>query len=125
MNYEIDIEYTDDLIRVCTSGAADSRDSFELMSRIVKACKEHNCYKVLTKSGLKAMSIMTVFDHVKMYEELEMTKNKYRIAWFVADPDMREKVEDIAAMLRNRDLVNGFVFSDYADAQEWLLEEEF
>ena len=122
MGYEVSIEYKDDLIRVYSSGAADSKDSFDLLSRIVESCKKHNCYRVLTKSGLTAMSTMTAFDHIKIYEDLGITKSKYNIAWFVAEPRMREKVEDIAAMLRNRNLVNGFVFSDYAEAHQWLLQ---
>jgi len=86
MSYEVNIEYKDDLIKVYTSGAANSKDSFNLLSSIVTSCKKHNCYRVLTKSGLTSMSTITAFDHIKMYEDLEITNRKYKIAWYVADP---------------------------------------
>jgi len=122
MSYEVNIEYKDDLIRVYTNGASDYNDSFELYSEIVKSCKKYSCYRVLARSGLTAMSTVAAFEHIKIYEDLGITKNGFKFAWFVADPIVREKVEDIAAMLRNRNLLNGFVFSDYAEAQQWLLQ---
>jgi len=121
MSFEYTIWYEDALIRVKVTGSPDYLSLDKLWHDIVAACQKNNCLKVLGESNTEDWKEEDAYDHAAIFEAAGMS-NRYRVGWVEANALARETIRLAEAVVTNRDVVTGRVFSRLADAERWLAE---
>ena len=122
MPLEYSIRYEDALIRVKVTGSPDYLSTDRLWHDIVAACQEHDCLKILGESNTENWKEEDAYDHAPIFEAAGMS-SRYRVAWVEANATARETIKLAEAVVNNRDVVTGRIFSSLADAERWLAEE--
>jgi len=123
MRDEIVIECEGDYIHVRQSGRDSYEISLDLWRRVVAACEEHQCFNVLGENfSTESVSMMDAYDHDKIFARAGVTL-RHRIAWVHHDPGTIEPTRFIETVLRNRGMVNGYLFATVEEAKRWLLGE--
>lgn len=123
MTYEVTIEAMGDHLHVRCSGVLNYKVALDTWQRIVKACDERQCYKVLGEQYMdNPLSTMDAWDHQTIFAEAGVT-HKLRIAWVDLNPATVEKTRFAETVLINRGLVNGRLFTDITEARCWLLSD--
>lgn len=125
MRDEIIVEYEGDYVHARHYGQNNYDISLELWRRIMAACKEHNCFKILGENFTsEALSTMDAFNHLKILEEVGLTF-QYRVAWVDQKTPTAKGLEFVeTVVVKNRGLANGRLFSDVEEAKRWLLGKE-
>lgn len=122
MNYEMSILFKGDYIEVRSIGDKSYQTSVILWHEILKACRDHNCYKVLgigeSSTGMPTMDAM---NHEQLFKDFAITR-KYKIAWVELNKEAIGSIKFLETVLLNRGLLNGMLFLDAEDAKQWLLE---
>ena len=121
MSYEMDIKFADGFLLVEVTGEDNYDVSHEIWMNIAQACEERDCFNVLGVSDMtNALATMEAYDHQKIFAEAGITL-RHRIAWVEKNPEARKMIEFVETVLKNRNMVNGRVFSDVSEAKNWLL----
>jgi hypothetical protein len=123
MTYELTIVPMGDYLHVTASGELNYDNALDVWRRIVSACQEHGCYKVLGEQNMdNPLTTIEAFDHQKLFAEAGVTLGM-RIAWVDLNPDTFEMTRFVETVLLNRGLVNGKLFTDVEEARRWLLDD--
>ena len=120
LNGTMTITIEADYIRIDSEGEKSTEWAREFWPAVVKACKENDCYRVLSLSrSTKVISIMEGFDLIELFRDLGIN-TKYRIAWVELNEHAIKTVRFIDAALFNR-MLPGRVFETEEQAKAWLL----
>lgn len=92
------------------------------LQRLKKACREHNCYRILGLSRMSSMEVVEAYQVPDLMRELEFT-SKYTWAWVMLNENSAEVPQFVETVLKNRGLLNGAIFTSKDEALEWLLEQ--
>ena len=122
MPFDYSIRYEDAVNRVQVTGSPDYLSTDRLWHDIVAACQERDCLKVLGESNTEDWKEEDAYDHAPIFEAAGMS-SRYRVAWVEANATARETIKLAEAVVNNRDVVTGRIFSSLADAERWLAEE--
>ena len=122
MPFEYSIRYEEPLIRVKVTGSPDYLSTDRLWRDIVAACQKHDCLTVLGESNTEKWTHEDAYDHAPIFEAAGMS-SRYRVAWVEANATARETIKLAEAVVNNRDVVTGRIFSSLAEAKRWLAEE--
>ncbi len=120
MSYKMAVTYEDNHILVKVSGKDDYETSREILSKIVDACKAHDCLNILGVADMSPLSVLDSFKHPEIFKELGITL-KHRIAWVDKNEKTRESLRFCVMVLRNRGMITGDIFEDVEKARDWLL----
>ena len=120
MSDSYEITHDRELVVVHLQGAENIDVASRLWPDVVRACREHDCYKVLgIAETTEPLSTMDSFDHAELFQKLGIN-HRYRIAWVELNPDAYEATSFTEIVLSNRALP-GRLFTNVPDAREWLL----
>lgn len=123
MEYKIKITPCEGYIHVEVSGAADFESALAMWQQIVKACDEHQCYKILGEQYLKTtLKTSEIIDYPSLFKKAGMTSS-HLIAWVDHNPRTRDTTEFIRDVLTNRFIGKGKLFTNVDDAKSWLLRD--
>ena len=123
MDCTIDIKYENGIVFAHLAGDVDYTKSQETFQAIIDLCKANNCYRILGVQSFPPLKITAAHDMEKIFRDVGFSK-KYKIAWVEeTNDDTREALEYSAAVLRNRNLLNGGIFANHEDAYQWLLKD--
>lgn len=123
---ELDLKITahDGYLHVTVRGIGNYENAVYFWQKIVEACNQHQCYKVLGEQYLlDSVSTMEAFDHPAMFKKLGIT-TKYRFAWVDKNPRTRETTQFVYDVLASRSISYGRMFNDIDSAKQWLLERD-
>ncbi|MFI4875728.1 MAG: hypothetical protein ACIALR_10340 [Blastopirellula sp. JB062] len=124
MSDENVIEFLGDHIHVIGRGNVGFAASLRLWKRIVAACEEHDCYKILGEARTEeTMSTIDGYKHIDIFREAGVTW-KHQVAWVAEDEAKYKELKFVETVLRNRGLGHGHLFRNVDDARRWLLGEE-
>lgn len=116
------ITLKENYLEVITDGDKDLQSATKLWTDIIKACKTHQCYKILgIAHSNNAFSTLESYEHVELFNSLGIDK-QYKIAWFESNSEALEKLNMMETILLASGNRQGRVFSDPDLALEWLLE---
>ena len=120
MGYEMDVTFEGEFLRVNVTAEDDYETSLKFFTELAQACKEYKCLNILVISNSTPLKTMEAFDHAKILEEVGFT-HKHRLAWVEMNPNAREMDKFIETVLVNRNVIQVQVFSNEAEAKQWLL----
>ena len=125
MRDEIIVEYKGDYIYAEMHGKNNYELSLELWQRIMAACKQYNCFKILGENfTTEELSTMDAYDHLRILEEVGLTL-QYRVAWVDQKTPTGKGLEFVeTVVVKNRGMANGRLFSNVEEAKLWLLGKE-
>ena len=123
MNNNHAIEYTGTYIHAKRYGGCEYRESLDFWTRVVEACKIHDCYDILCESYIKGATTSQMVDYSSIFPTAGMTI-KHRFAYVCHEPEAMNDVKFIETYLKNRGLMNGQVFFNIEAALHWLLHSE-
>ena len=123
MDSKTTITFEGEYIFVQDSGENSYEHSLDLWKNIAKACKEHECFKILGVSNMNSyLKTIDAFKHVNIAKEAEITPD-HKIAWVELNSDAFKSIKFIENVIFNRGLTQARTFLDVAKARKWLLEE--
>ena len=115
------INYNGQYVEVVSVGSKTIDFAREMLSEVTKACREHECFRVLGVAySTDGLSISEGFDHASLFQELGIG-NRYKIAWVEANRDVLEPIEFVENVLYNRGLP-GRLFASIEEARNWLVD---
>lgn len=123
MNYTIEVKYENGIVFAYTTGKDSYEITYEIWTKIMAVCKANNCFRVLGIQNMTPLKTIEAYDVEKVFRELGVSM-KYKIAWIEEDAETREMLEYSAAVLRNRNLLNGGLFTSQSAALKWLRSDE-
>ncbi len=121
MEPQFTIAWNGHYIEVVSVGSKSIDFARQILSEIAKACREHECYRVLGIAySTDGLSTSDGFDHASLFQELGIS-NRYKIAWVEANRDLLEPIEFVEKVLYNRGLP-GRLFASIEEARNWLVD---
>lgn len=123
---ELDLKITahDGYLHVTVRGIGNYENAVYFWQKIVEACNQHQCYRVLGEQYLfDSVSTSEAFDHPAMFKKLGISR-KYLFAWVDNNPRTRETTQFVYDVLANRSVSYGRMFKDVESAKQWLLERD-
>ena len=122
MSYEMAVTFRGDYVEARSIGDKSYQTAQILWAEISRVCDEHSCYRVLgIAESTRQMPVMDSINHEELFRQLGVTP-KYKIAWTESNRDEFKKLKDLETILVNRGY-RGKVFTDVAEARNWLLQE--
>ena len=121
MPLRYDIELEPSLVKVTVHGKLDYMSLDQLWSTIVTACRKHNCRNILGIAYIENPTAGDAYDHAEIFDVAGLTTN-IRIAWVEQNPEAQDLASFTEAVIRNRGLATGRVFSSEKKARRWLAE---
>ena len=117
MEYKLDITPKGNYIYVQTSGErANAGVVKEVWGKIIKACGENNCYKILgVQYGQKSMKLIDIVASVPLLLRVGLSK-KYKVAWVDLNKDTVSNSRMLEDYLRTLDR-----FGEYPVAKQFTL----
>ena len=124
MPVEYSIKHIASVIEVHVSGVADRESVTAMWTTIAETCKKHGCNKVLGFSDLeRSLALADALDHDNIFREAGMDE-RHHIAWMQLNPATRVMTELSATVIRGKHVSNIEMFTDEAEARQWLAEIE-
>ncbi len=124
MSIDLKITPHDSYIHVEVRGIGNYENAVYFWQKIVEACNQHQCYKVLGEQYLfDSVSTMDAFDHPALFKKLGINA-KYHFAWVDKNPRTRETTQLVYDVLASRSVSFGRMFNDVDSAKQWLLERD-
>jgi len=121
MNSKISVTYEGEYILVQLTGDNSYEVSLKLWKKVVEACEKNQCFNILGVSSTNnPLKTMEAFDHINIFTEVGISP-KHRIAWVEKNPEAAETFRFVETVIKNRKLVNGYLFSNISEAKNWLL----
>jgi hypothetical protein len=118
---EIVIAFEGQYIKVTAHGGGYDYAK-RLWSLVRDASDEHRCYSVLGIGHTISLDTMEAFNHAQLFMDLGIT-HKFRIAWVETNPEIKDMIAFTETVLMNRSLP-GRLFTNVAEAEEWLLKDD-
>lgn len=120
MPLHYDIEYSQALVNVRTSGVFDILKAYEMWKEIAKTCAANNCFQILGVSMLsEPMPQLDAYDHLEMLASAGISP-KHRIAWIAGHDNLLENLRLIETVFKQRSSQNLRIFQTIGDAKRWL-----
>ena len=117
------IKYKGNYIYAKRYGSCEYDESLEFWARVVEACKKHRCRNILCESFITGVSTFQGVRYSKIFPEAGMTP-RHRLAYVYRVPDAEADIRFVETYLINRGLLNGRVFNNISEGQNWLLYGE-
>jgi hypothetical protein len=123
MNLEIDVTPHENYLHVKIRGMGNYENALQLWQRVVSACEQYECYRVLGEQYLHdSITTLEAFNLPAMFKKLGIT-TKYQFAWVDNNPRTRDTTEFVYNVLANRSLSYGKLFHNVESARQWLLRQ--
>jgi hypothetical protein len=118
--YSIDVE--DTVIRLTTSGNFDYLRALQMWREVIAACKEANCFKILTISNVtNPLPTAEVFNSSDFFTSAGLD-NRFKLAVVTENPDVHESHQVAATALKTKGSFAASAFSREKEARRWLEE---
>lgn len=122
LSYEMTVTFMGDYVEARSIGDKSYQTAEKLWAEITRICQQHDCFKVLgIAESTRQMSVMDSINHEELFRQFGVTP-KYNIAWTESNMDEFKKLKNLETILINRGY-RGKVFTDVAEARNWLLQE--
>lgn len=123
MAVEYSITHVDSIIEVRVSGIADRDSVTKMWTNIGAACQEQQCYKILGFSDLeRSLALADALEHDDIFREAGID-GRHQIAWMQLNPATRVMTELSATVARTAKVTNIDMFTDEAEARQWLEQQ--
>lgn len=120
MPVEYSIDRVNSIIEVRVTGDADRESVTAMWASIAEACKEYACNRILGFSNLeRSLTLADALEHDSIFREAGIDK-RHHIAWMQLNPATRVMTELSATVARNKRATNIEMFTDEAEARQWL-----
>lgn len=107
-------------IEVRVEGIPDRASITQMWKDIIASCKKHQCMSILGISDMEQpVKLADAIHHQAIFLEAGVTVD-YRIAWVQLNPAAVRMNILSESILLNRGLLNGRVFTNEAEARQWL-----
>ncbi|MBI9071392.1 MAG: hypothetical protein JEY94_07320 [Melioribacteraceae bacterium] len=124
MSSILNMTYEGDHICVGMTGKSSNQNSMELWQKINDFCKNYNCYNILGISEMETpLNIEDAYNYWQVFEKAGIDTGKYRIAWVEKNLSTKEVTKIVESVVKNREMVSGYIFNNVADAKKWLLNK--
>jgi len=120
MNHSGSVKYKGKYIHAIRRGTCKYEEALAFWREVVECCKAHNCYNILCESYIACASVTEGFAYTDIFPAAGMT-SKHRLAYVYHVPEAIKDIDFIETVLKNRGLMNGYLFTDVDQAQKWLL----
>jgi len=118
LRYEI--EYSQNLINVKTSGVFDYLNAYEMWKDIATTCEANNCFQILGVSLLsEPMPALDAYDQVNLLASAGISP-KHRIAWVAGNNELIENLRLAETVFKQRSSQNVRIFETVHDGKRWL-----
>jgi hypothetical protein len=116
------ISCANSVIEVRVTGTPERAWIAQMWKDIVAASREHQCLSILGLSDMDhPIRLADAIDHQAIFLEAGVTSD-HRIAWVQLNPAAVRVNLLIEAVLLNRGLANGRVFTNEIEARKWLAD---
>lgn len=120
MTLHYEVEYSQDLINVKTSGVFDYLNAYEMWKDIATTCEANNCFQILGVSMLsEPMPQLDAYDHLNLLASAGISP-KHRIAWIAGKDNLLENLRLVETVFNQRSSQNVRIFQTIGDAKRWL-----
>ena len=120
MPVEYSVEFAGSHVEVRVSGVPDRPSIEQMWKDIVTTCRANDCLYVLGLSSTeRAIELEHVMDYSTIFDEAGLVPG-FRVAWVQGNPAAVVMIELIIDLHRKRFGGEGKVFSDEAEARQWL-----
>ena len=117
--FNINIQSNDDYVLAKYKGPDSPEISRAIMQRIIDACEEYQCFRILVLAYLNnSLSTTENYDLSTMFKEVGFS-SKHRMAWVDINPDTRKSTGIAETFLYSQYFKVG-LFHDEMDAKYWL-----
>ena len=124
MSYQISVTKLDQYLLVTVDGIETLDNVVSVWKEVAKACKRHNCRKVLFDGVLRGSGpLADIYDFGKRFNELGMPAGS-QIAVLCKEDDLG-KLQFAETVVANRALVVTRNFLNKDDAEAWLMRCDF
>ena len=123
MPVEYSVEFAESHVEVRVSGVPDRPSVEQMWADIASACRDNNCFHVLGVSKTeRAIELKHAMDYSTIFDKAHLPLG-LRTAWVQTNPAAVVMIELIIEMTRKRFQGEGKVFSNEAEARQWLQQE--
>jgi hypothetical protein len=119
-SYTYSIDPEDTVIRLTTSGNFDYLRALQMWREVIAACKEANCFKILTISNvINPLPTAEVFNSSDFFTSVGLD-NRFQLAVVTENPDVHESHQVAATALKTKGSFAASAFSNEREARRWL-----